>query len=83
MDNACYSCITAAASTCIGRNLQLIRIVTLKLPVGFTITITPFTHTKLPDHTIIHYPEFPTAAKSKVIFIPHVTDSSLNSATDR
>ena len=82
MDNARYSCITAAAGTCIGHNLWLIYIITLKLPVGFTITITFFTCTKLPDHTLVHCPEFPTAAKSKVVFIPYVTDYSLNSATD-
>ena len=50
--------------------------------VGFTIFIIFLTCTKLPDRTLVHCPEFPTAAKSKVVFVPYVTDYSLNSATN-
>lgn len=40
------------------------------------------TYTKLPDRALTHCPGFLTAARSRVLCIPQVADSSLNSATD-
>ena len=84
MDNASCSCITAAAGTCISHNFDLHLYQNFKSTHRlYSYHNIQFTYTKLPDRTFVHCPEFPTAAKSKVVYIPYVTDYSLNSAIDR
>ena len=82
-DNACHSCITAAAGTCIGHGFCSSLIIIPTCGKSFTALLAFFTYISLLSHAFAYCSIFFTAAWGwKAVLIPFVADSSLKSTRD-